>query len=515
MSLTPRLDLRTAQSLVMTPRLQQAIKLLQMSNQELTSFVATEVEQNPLLDRPGEDSMDPAPSQLTPTPAMMPPATASKNYNSASAKPETAEPENYNQPESFSASYHGGGFDEDDDYGIERMAAEKPSLREHLMDQIQADFADPADKMIAAALVELLDEAGYLPPELDLVRAQLGVEPWQFESVIARLQRLDPPGIFAQSLQECLTIQLRDKNRCDPAMQTLLRNLDLVARRERIALMKLCGVDAEDLAQMLAEIRSLNPKPALAFASDVAPPIVPDVLLRPQAGGGWHVELNSENLPRVLANHRYYAQVKETVITREDKEYLSDRWQQANWLVKALQQRADTILKVASEIVKQQDAFFVNGVQHLRPLILRDIAAAVEMHESTISRVTQNKYIATPRGMFELKYFFTTALTRTQARLPTTLPTAAATKPADPSTPEKTPLVYEASISSEAVRARIKALIAEETPKEIVSDEDIAVRLRLEGVNVARRTVAKYREAMKIPSSAQRRRDKRDQQKQR
>ncbi|MER2520457.1 MAG: RNA polymerase factor sigma-54 [Bdellovibrionales bacterium] len=510
MSISQRIDLKTSQSLVMTPRLQQAIKLLQMSNQELTTFVDSEVEKNPLLDQPEQESLETA--HLSPAaPASFTSGASQSNAPTSDESRETNDqisPDegSYSQSEAFGASYYGGGFDEDEDNGIERMAAERPSLRAHLTEQIQADFVDPVDRMIAAALAELLDEAGYLPTELDLVRAQLGVKPWRLESVIARLQRLDPPGIFARTLQECLTIQLRDKNRCDPAMQTLLRNLDLVARRERMALMKICGVDSEDLNQMLTEIRALNPKPALSFASDVASPIVPDVLLRAQPGGGWLVELNGETLPRVLANNRYFAQVKETIITREDKDYLNDRWQQANWLVKALQQRADTILKVASEIVKQQDAFFVHGVQHLRPLVLRDIAAAVNMHESTISRVTQNKYIATPRGMFELKYFFTTALTRTQARLPTSLPPA----PPRDSSPTASPLAHESAVSSEAVRSRIKCLIAEETAKEILSDEDIAVRLRLEGVNVARRTVAKYREAMKIPSSAQRRRDKRE-----
>lgn len=512
MNLSPRLDLKTAQSLVMTPRLQQAIKLLQMSNQELTAFVATEVETNPLLNGPEDASSEPPPAeQPFQTFSAQAPAGNDRDHASDASKPSEPFEDESSGDEAFGGTHRAGGFDEEDEYGIERMAAEKPALRDHLMEQIQADFADPVDRMVAAALVDLLDEAGYLPSELGLVRAQLGIEPWRLESVIGRMQRLDPPGIFARTLQECLTIQLRDKNRCDPAMQTLLGNLDLVARRERMALMKVCGVDSDDLAQMLAEIRALNPKPALAFAYDVAPPIVPDVLLKAQSGGGWRVELNGETLPRVLANQRYYARVKETVITREDKDYLSDRWQQANWLVKALQQRADTILRVASEIVRQQDAFFVHGVQHLRPLVLRDIAAAVDMHESTISRVTQNKYIATPRGMFELKYFFTTALARTQARLPSSMssvPRPAATAGASPNAPPPPP--HETAVSSEAVRARIKALIVEETPEQIVSDEDIAVRLRLEGVNVARRTVAKYREAMKIPSSAQRRREKRD-----
>ena len=351
------------------------------------------------------------------------------------------------------------------------------------MGQIQIDIQEPADRMIAAALVEMLDEAGYLPADLDLVRTQLGATPQHFEDVIQQLQKFDPPGIFARSLQECLEIQLREKDRFDPAMEKLVQHLDLIAKRERSQLMKLCGVDAEDLAGMIKEIRELNPKPAMAFTSDVAPPIVPDVILRPQPGGGWHVELNSDNLPRVLANEKYYTRVQASARSKADRDYLSERWQQANWLVKALHQRATTILKVSAEIVRQQDTFFIHGVQHLKPLILRDIAAAVEMHESTVSRVTQHKYITTPRGLFELKYFFTTALTRTDGG---------------------------DTVSSEAVRDRIRTLIDEEKPEAVLSDDRITDILCRQGIDIARRTVAKYREAMRIPSSAQRRRDKRD-----
>ena len=262
-------------------------------------------------------------------------------------------------------------------------------------------------------------------------------------------------------------------------MQILLQHLDLVAKRERTVLMKLCSVDADDLNGMIDEIKRLNPKPAQTFTSDVASPIVPDVILKPLPGGGWHVELNNDNLPRVLANERYYAKVQSSVRNKTDKDYLSERWQQANWLVKALNQRATTILKVATEIVRQQDKFFVQGVQYLRPLILRDIAAVVEMHESTVSRVTQHKYIATPRGLFELKYFFTTALARSDG---------------------------SESVSSETVRSHIRRLIEAETAESILSDDRITEILRSEGIDIARRTVAKYREAMQIASSAQRRR---------
>ncbi len=492
MAISQRLDLRQSQTLVMTPQLQQAIKLLQMSNQELGDFVAQEIEQNPLLERaegdgePGGDnavlaeqvSVEP---EISAAPINSDPAPMSgKEIEVAPASDDDVwTQDGYTGDEAAGGSSHGGSFD-DDEFSTIQNVAERLSLREHIIGQIQVDMLDPVERMIASALSELVDEAGYLPTDLDLVRAQLGADAEQFEEVTQKLQRFDPPGIFARSLKECLAIQLRDKNRLDPAMEKLLENLDLLAKRERTALLKLCGVDEEDLSGMIAEIRQLNPKPAQSFTVDMAPPIVPDVMLRAQPGSGWHVELNTENLPRVLANERYYSKIQGSTRNKSDKEYLSERWQQANWLVKALHQRATTILRVATEIVRQQDAFFIHGVQHLKPLILRDIAAAVEMHESTISRVTQNKYIATPRGLFELKYFFTTALTRDGE-----------------------------AVSSEAVRDRIRGLIEGEDPGKILSDDRLTEILKTEGFDVARRTVAKYREAMRIPTSAHRRRDKR------
>jgi RNA polymerase sigma-54 factor len=489
MSVSQRLDLRQSQTLVMTPQLQQAIKLLQMSNLELGEFVAQEIESNPLLE-PSDDAPDVptlAEQIANPLPTETENSAAPPDSEPAplSGKDEDVTPTDNNDDVwaqdgmTSDEISHRQSYD-DDGYSAVQNVAERPSLRDHLFSQIQMDILDPVDRMMASALVELLDDAGYLPIDLTLVRTQLGASAEHFEEVIGQLQRFDPPGIFARSLPECLAIQLRDKNRYDPAMEKLLANLDLVAKRDRAALMRICCVDAEDLVEMLDDIRRLNPKPAQAFAVDIAVPVVPDVMLKPQHGGGWHVELNPDTLPRVLANDRYYAKVQTSVKNKKDKDYLSERWQQANWLVKALHQRATTILKVSSEIVRRQDAFFVHGVQHLKPLILRDIAEAVEMHESTVSRVTQNKYITTPRGLFELKFFFTTALTRDGE-----------------------------SISSEAVRDRIRALIDAEDPKEILSDDRITEKLKTEGFDVARRTVAKYREAMHIATSGQRRRNKR------
>jgi RNA polymerase sigma-54 factor len=498
MAISQRLDLRQTQALVMTPQLQQAIKLLQMSNQELGEFIASEIEKNPLLERADDEGTEEntAPAEHVPTEAehlVIAPKSVSAGEPVALAGHESRETSGEGSAEDVWAGDGYGGEDsfgpsrsgsfEADDFRAARDVAGGPSLREHLLGQIQIDIIDPSDRLIASALIELLDEAGYLPADLELVRTQLGATPEQFENVITTLQQFDPPGIFARSLKECLALQLREKDRCDPAMEKLLDHLDLVAKHERGPLMRLCSVDAEDLAAMIAEIRELDPKPALAFAGDVAPPIVPDVVLRPQPGSGWHVELNSDNLPRVLANERYYAKVQASSRNKADKDYLSERWQQANWLVKALHQRATTILKVAAEIVRQQDKFFVHGVRHLKPLILRDIAEAVEMHESTVSRVTQHKYIATPRGLFELKYFFTTALSRQDGG---------------------------DAVSSEAVRDRIKALVESESVGEILSDDRITEILRKDGIDIARRTVAKYREALRLPSSAQRRREKRD-----
>lgn len=496
MSLSPRLDLRATQNLVMTPQLQQAIRLLQMSNQELSDWVAQEAESNPLLELVEPDA-EPAPAdRVQETPAIPASPGAEDSLPSSAAPDEETTPHETRQDadaedpwaldegslsEGYGLATRSGGDEDDEPLAFEGVAA-GPSLREHILTQIHIDFTDPVERMIAAALVEFLDDAGYLPADLTLARAQLGASDDMFDRVIARLQTLDPPGIFARSLAECLALQLRERNRLDPAMQTLLANLDLVAKRDNAALMRRCGVDAADLADMLRELRALDPKPAATFAADVAAPIVPDLFLRRGADGGWRVDLNEATLPRALANARYYAEVQKIVQTKADRDYLGERWQQASWLARALDQRAQTILRVAAEIVRQQDAFFVHGVQRLKPLVLRDIAAATELHESTVSRVTQNKYIATPRGLFELKYFFTSAVGG---------------------------IAGEGTVSATTVRERIRALIAAEAPGAILSDDRLAEILKAEGIEVARRTVAKYRESLRIPSSAQRRREKR------
>jgi RNA polymerase sigma-54 factor len=480
----------------MTPQLRQAIKLLQYSNIEVAAFVEEELERNPLLERDErDDGPPPERAAIDQLPERLNGAMdASEMAHSDILPTSQAAPLDADDADHFD---RGGPSDGDhwapagresrggahdfsaDDRGIEDMAETRRSLREHLGEQLRLSFHDPVDRIVGAHLIALLCPAGRLTADPAAIAAAMNLPLDRVEAVRARMLRFDPVGLFARDLKECLAAQLAERNRLDPAMAALLDNLDLLARREMRRLATLCGVDAEDLADMVTELRALDPKPAAGYDSAPPQPLVPDVLMRPANDGGFLLELNPETMPRVLINQGFYARVA-TRADKADRSFLAERLQTANWLVKSLQQRAQTILKVAAEIVRQQDGFFQLGVGHLRPLILRDIAEAVEMHESTVSRVTANKYIATPRGTFELKYFFTTAIAGTDGE----------------------------SHSAEAVRHRIRGLIGAETTDAILSDDAIVAALRREGVDIARRTVAKYREALRIPSSVQRKREK-------
>lgn len=488
MALFQRQEIRQTQgqSLVMTPQLQQAIKLLQLSTVELAAFVEQQLEQNPLLQRAdgagevGTNEPVEAPQpEIVSAPAAEDLAGLTEAIDADFGNVWDAEGPTL--PSFSSESGRAGGSFDGDEASLEQVLGEMPTLRDHLVAQLQLDILDPADRIVALYLIDMLDAAGYLSGALDEVVAALGCTVERATSVLERLQRFDPPGIFARNLSECLALQLRDRNRLDPAMQALLDNLDLLARRDFAELRRVCGVDDEDLAEMAREIRRLDPKPALRFESEPVQTLIPDIYMRMHPEGGWIIELNTEALPRVLVDSHYYARIRKSCHSRQDKDYVAEQYNAANWLVKSLHQRATTVLKVATEIVRQQDAFFVHGIEHLRPLTLRDIAEAIDMHESTVSRVTANKHIATPRGLFELKYFFTSAI-------------ASATG-------------GEAH-SAEAVRHRIKILIDNEPPAEVLSDDRIVEILRRSGIDIARRTVAKYREAMRIPSSVQRRREK-------
>jgi RNA polymerase sigma-54 factor len=506
MAFGPRLEFRQTQSLVITPQLLQAIKLLQLSTIELASYVEGELERNPLLER--VDDPDSAPIAA---PEFLPEAPAgpvegdwasdelrtdrqsietdigtdlSNAFPDEAANPATNGPSERDGPtlpslDGGTRLSGGGGIDGDDGL-FDTLADRGVSLHDHLERQAMAVLTTTADRGIALAIIESIDAAGYLGESAADIAARLGVELEDVESVLAVIQQCEPVGIGARTLAECLTLQLRERNRFDPAMAALVDRLDLLAKRDFQQLKRFCRVDDEDLAEMVGEIRRLDPKPGLIFGGDPVQSVTPDVFVRAASDGGWAVELNSDALPRVIANRSYYARISKTK-DKDGKSFIDEAWASANWLTRSLEQRAKTILKVASEIVRQQDMFFMHGVQHLKPLNLKTIAEAVSLHESTISRVTSNKHMATPRGLFEMKYFFTAAIAGAAG---------------------------EDAHSAEAVRCRIRQLIEAENPANVLSDDAIVGALKGQGVDIARRTVAKYREAMRIPSSAARRREK-------
>ena len=520
MAITTKLELRQTHSLVMTPQLQQAIKLLQLSNMELATFVETELERNPLLERvDSEETVSPAEPTVEPVAAATKESgeqdgpgssaetrsgdgeadggegedwvdleTGGSRTDDLDAEPQDVFPDadgfspGVLKDSGWSALGQGSRASVDEDSNLESYVAEERTLRDHLTDQLVLAFADPARRLIGHHLIDLTDEAGYLRGDLDSVAELLDASLELVEETLAVMQGFDPCGVFARDLRECLTIQLKEQDRCDPAMAAMIEHINLLAVHDLAALRRAARVSDEDLMDMIQEVRRLNPKPGLKYGSAPTQPIVPDVLVRALPDGNFHVELNSDTLPRVLVNQTYYATVCKSTKRKEDKSYLVDCLQTANWLVKSLDQRARTILKVAQEIVRQQDAFLTYGVRHLRPLNLKTVADAISMHESTVSRVTANKYMATNRGLFELKYFFTSAIS--------------ATSNGD-------------AHSSESVRDRIRAMIEAEPASDVLSDDKIVERLKGDGVDIARRTVAKYREALRIPSSVQRRRLKR------
>jgi RNA polymerase sigma-54 factor len=495
-ALSARLELRQGQSLVITPQLQQAIKLLQLSNVELEAFVEGELERNPLLAR--DEVQDGAPEERRgerETPAETEMTEASPDASDLDVRPDDlygdASPGERDSGEQGEAPAHAGGQLDWSRAGngqsvdlsgeeLEGALTREKSLTEHLHDQLAVAGMTAAERAVALVLIDAVDEGGYLRADLVEIAERLGCEMERVEQVLGRLQGFEPTGVFARDVRECLSLQLKERDRLDPAMAAMLDNLELLAKRDLSALRKACGVDDEDLREMIAELKGLTPRPGAAFGGEPSQPITPDVYVREGAGGLWHVELNTDTLPRLLIDRRYHARVSGAARTDAEKTFVSDCLASANWLVKSLDQRAKTILKVSSEIVRQQDGFLAFGVEHLRPLNLKTVADAIGMHESTVSRVTSNKYIATPRGLFELKFFFTSAIASADGG--------------------------EAH-SAEAVRHKIRQLIdAEHAAEDVHSDDRIVEILKEAGVDIARRTVAKYREAMRIPSSVERRR---------
>lgn len=479
MALGPRLDLRQSQSLVMTPQLQQAIKLLALSNLEIETFIGEALEGNPLLDA-GE-------MQVVDAPAEAPePATADELMLAGAGEadaPLDIDPDALDRDRDTGDWAAAGGMaGGEEGPGIDEQGDGETDLAGHLEAQIGPAAPDQRTAFIARHIVGLLDEAGYLPVHLREVAQDLGITMAEAEAALDLVQSLDPTGVGARTLSECLALQAKEADRYDPCMQVLIANLDLLAKGSFAQLKRICDVDDEDFADMLAELRGYDPKPGLKFAPSERVAVTPDLLVTAARGGGWDIQINQATLPRLVINREYYVELRGGCTDKASKAWLSEKLADANWLIKALDQRQKTILKVAAEIVKQQDGFFRKGVSELRPMTLNKVAEAIEMHESTVSRVTSNKYLHCDRGTFELKYFFTSGVGAG----------------AD----------GEGGASSEAVKARIKALIDAEKADAILSDDTLVDMLKAEGFDLARRTVAKYREAIGLGSSVQRRRQK-------
>jgi RNA polymerase sigma-54 factor len=494
MSLAPRLDLRQSQSLVMTPQLQQAIKLLALSNLELEGVISEELEKNPLLATGAEDGPT-APDTDLPAPEMQPEGdliTADRLIEHGDAAADAPLDVDY-EAETFhhdsaidmpSAGLGGqlgmdglGGAVPEDGANFDSLAADAPSLHDHLLTQAGEVLSD-RDMPLAGQIIDLIDEAGYIAQSLDDLIDRMGVSPDEVERILRIIQSFDPTGVAARDLGECLALQAREADRYDPAMACLLGNLEMLAKGQLAPLRRLCGVDEEDFADMIRELRAYDPKPGLRFGGERAAAVTPDIFVA-KARSGWAIELNSATLPRLLLDRRYYAELSHGAHNKEGKAWLADCLANANWLIKALDQRARTIIKVSTELVKQQEAFFLHGVAHLKPLTLRTVADAIGMHESTVSRVTSNKYLSCERGLFELKYFFTSGVSSGDGE----------------------------SVSAEAVKSHIATLIANEG-KNVLSDDKLVELLNAKGFDIARRTVAKYREAIGLGSSVQRRRQK-------
>lgn len=483
MALSPRLDLRQSQTLTMTPQLQQAIKLLALSNLEIETFIGEALESNPLLEAGELRAEAPAAASDTPDePAPEPTADELilRGQGEADA-PLDIDPGAIDRDRDtgdWSASVAGSG---EEGPAIDERGDDGPTLAQHLEAQIGAVSDDPQLVFLARHLINLLDEAGYLHAALREVADDLGVPAARIEDALALVQALDPTGVGARTLSECLALQAKEADRYDPCMARLIDNLELVARGEFARLKRMCDVDDEDFADMLCELRGYDPKPGLRFGGTERAAVVPDVLVSGDAEKGWDIALNQATLPRLVINRSYYVELRGSCGDKLSRSWLGEKLADARALVKALDQRQKTILKVAAEIVRQQEGFFRRGVSQLKPLTLRTVAEAIGMHESTVSRVTSNKYLTCKRGTFELKYFFTSGVASSDG---------------------------ESAVSAETVKAEIRTLCDAENPDDILSDDKLVELLREKGYDLARRTVAKYREAIGIGSSVQRRRQK-------
>ena len=523
------ISLKQQQTHTITPQLQQAIKLLQLNNIELSEFVNEQLEENPFLETADGDMADERPlSEDTPVQAdeisdsadntQLDDNFVENNSIDGVGTERVENPEfdtigkletntgdvdeanidqhsNVDANEMFTldaqsnteqwssstgsgtSNTSGGASDGGDLDMISSMTAAEPSLYDVLTEQISLAFSHDDDQMhIAYSLLDELEDDGYLRLNIhDFAEDNMFATPL-VEKTLARMQTFEPTGIFARNLGECFALQLDEMGDLTPEWSAFLDNLGLIQQGKHKQIMKLAGIDEDQFKTMVKRLKSLDPKPAHQYSNNDTPAVIPDVFLRKMSNGDYRIELNASTLPRVIVNEKFYGTVRATQKTDDEKVYYSEQMNTANWLVKAIHQRAVTITKVATAIATRQKDFFDKGVMHLKPMTLKDIADDIEMHESTVSRVTTNKYIYSDKGMFELKYFFSAALSS-----------------------------GDGDVSAEAIRHQIKDILKNETIDHIYSDEELASILQKGGIDVARRTVAKYREEVGIPSSSKRR----------
>ena len=499
----PSLQVRLSQHLALTPQLQQSIRLLQLSTLELHQEVEQMLEQNPFLEAELEEASaaEPMVERLTVSERNAERETESSTASESSADTapdeatgidsaeygatEREDWENGTERDDFdgiretpSAAGSGSGSNADDDFDGQDRNPQAPSLQEHLREQLLGMRVSAEDAAAITVLIESLDDDGYLADPLEEIAAELASDPEQQEEILERLQcamkwlqNMEPLGVGARNLGECLTLQLRAQERCEAQMIAIIickQHLDLLARRDMKKLMAATGADEELIKQAQTLIVALEPKPGRPFARAEANIIVPDVIVQ-KSGRNWKVVLNPDVMPKLRIND-LYAQAIRQGRGAGGGSALSSRLQEARWFMKNIQQRFDTIQRVSQAIVERQKSFFTHGEIAMKPLVLREIADELGLHESTISRVTTAKYMATMFGTFELKYFFGSSL-NTEAG---------------------------GNASSTAVRALIKQLVNAEDPVKPLSDSQLSHMLEEQGIQVARRTVAKYREALKI-----------------
>ena len=467
MQLNQRLNIKHSQSIVMTPQLRQAIKLLQFSNLELSSYIEEELEKNPFLENKKSDILSRNDT------------TKIQDNNNKDDFNEDYEKDNQRWEERFQSKQRSSSYD--DISSIEdRIAEPKKTLRSHLMEQILLDIPEGVERKIAILILDLIEPTGWINFDIDEFLSKNNLEKDITLNVLKKLQKLEPTGVFSRNLGECLRLQLKEKGLFNQSIEIVTNNLEYLAKGEIQKLCKLAKVNEKKLSEYINIIKSLNPKPASSFSDDDFRIEPPDVVIE-QTKKGWKVELNKSTLPAIKIEEGLADKVKNNIIKKNDndKKFVSEAFNSAKWLLRAIEQRNSTTLKVAVEILKMQKEFFKHGPGHLKPLVLRNVAGAIGMHESTVSRVTRSKLLQTPWGLFQMKDFFSSSVGQNE---------------------------NEEAHSAKTVRTLLKEIISNEKSNRPYSDEKLSLLFKERGVLVARRTVAKYREMLKIPSSAERKR---------